>query len=80
MDEFNEWIHINDLKNGLETWCKIDIVDDMKYLKIQYRSKTGKIIDTQIHSVIQIQALKNVIDIYNYKTKYPYVDINIARR
>jgi len=82
MDKFNEWIDLQLIaENGLNVWCKIDILDDNQYLKVQYRDRDGQVIDkTYDYPVKQIRALNNMIDIYRAKTKYLYVDFNNISR
>ena len=82
MDKFNEWINVQLLAdNGLETWCKIDTLDDEQYLKVQYRDRDGKIIDkTHDYPVRHIKNLNNIIDVYNAKTRHPHVDFNKMSR
>jgi hypothetical protein len=66
MDKFTEWLHTGESENGvLQVWCKIDTIDDVKYLKMQYRDADGKIVGTtQDYSVSHIKMLNGLIDCY----------------
>ncbi|MCE5220138.1 MAG: hypothetical protein LLF98_02425 [Clostridium sp.] len=79
MDEFNNWFNTGNTENGLEIWCAVDVLEGEKYLKVKYK-KDGKQVDTiQVYPVKKIKMLSNLIDIINYKTNYPHIDL-VARR
>lgn len=81
MDKFNEWLHTGRVENGLQIWCKIDTLEDIQYLKVQYRDNDGRVIGTtQDYPVEQIRILNNLIDRYRMETLYPHIDINNAQR
>lgn len=65
MDKFPEWLHTGESENGmLEVWCKIDTIDDVKYLKVQYRESSGNIIASFDHQVDHVKLLNGLIDCY----------------
>lgn len=63
----NKWLHTGESENGkLQIWCKIDVLDDIKYLKVQYRDSDGNIVGaTQDYPVNQIRLLHSLIDTWN---------------
>lgn len=82
MDKTNEWVDLQLLsETGLHTWGKIDMLDDVQYLKVQYRDDNNQVIGrTQDYPVKHLKDLNNMIDIYRAKTKYPHIDFNNSSR
>lgn len=66
MDRFTEWLHTGESEDGqLQVWCKIDTLDDVKYLKVKYIDGNGKMVGAiQDYPVSKIKLLNGLIDCY----------------
>lgn len=66
LNKFTEWLHTGESEDGsLQIWCKIDTLDDVKYLKFQYKDSEGKRVgEIQSYPVSQIKLLNSLIDCY----------------
>ena len=72
MDKYTEWLHTGESENGkLQVWCKIDTIDNEKYLKMQYRDFNGNTVGQSIdYPVKQIKMLNSLIDCYRMEYGY----------
>ena len=72
MNNFTEWLHTGESEDGkLQVWCKIDTIDDEKYLKVKYVDENDKIVGAiQNCPTKKIELFKSLIDCYRMEYGY----------
>ena len=58
----NEWIHTGETETGLEIWVKQEILDDVKYLKYQYRDLKGTVLSSHEITFNQVRLVNSLVD------------------
>ena len=72
MDKVTEWLHTGESEDGkLKVWCKIDTLDDVKYLKFKYTDmEDNRVGEIQSYPVNHIKLLNSLIDAYRMNYGY----------